>query len=66
MKADPMELGVEGLPMDRPNRAYAPEGIDVAAALRGMNPQDLSYLRGVEAGLQEWASPEDELAFTDL
>jgi hypothetical protein len=23
-------------------------------------------IRGVEAGLQEWASPEDEQAFADL
>jgi AbrB family looped-hinge helix DNA binding protein len=31
-----------------------------------VSPLDLTYLRGVEAGLQEWASPEDEQAFADL
>ena len=27
---------------------------------------DLTYLQGVEGGLEEWASPEDEEAFADL
>ena len=31
-----------------------------------VTPLDLTYLRGVEAGLQEWASPEDERVFADL
>ena len=66
MKADPMELGDQALPLFLPDRAVAPEGIDAAAALRRMSPQDLSYLRGVEAALQEWASPEDEQAFAGL
>jgi hypothetical protein len=30
------------------------------------SPGAFSYLRGVEAGLQEWASLEDEQAFADL
>lgn len=34
MKADPMQLGHEDLPVFRPDRAVAPEGIDVAAARR--------------------------------
>ena len=34
--------------------------------VRLVSPLDLSYLRGVEAGLQEWASIEDEQAFADL
>jgi hypothetical protein len=33
---------------------------------RLVTPLDLTYLRGIEAGLQEWASPEDEEAFADL
>ena len=31
-----------------------------------VSPLDLTYLRGVESGLEEWASPEDEEAFADL
>ena len=27
---------------------------------------DLGYLRGVQAGLTEWGSDEDEVAFADL
>jgi hypothetical protein len=38
----------------------------VAAAARRVSPLDLTYMRGVEAGLREWASPEDEQAFADL
>ena len=34
--------------------------------VRLVSPLDLTDLRGVEAGLQEWASPEDEEAFADL
>ena len=31
-----------------------------------VSPIDLAFLKGLEAGLQEWASPEDEQAFADL
>jgi len=39
---------------------------DGAVRVRLVTPLDLTYLRGVEAGLEEWASPEDEQAFADL
>jgi AbrB family looped-hinge helix DNA binding protein len=39
---------------------------DGGVRVRLVTPLDLAYLRGVEAGLQEWASPEDEEAFADL
>jgi AbrB family looped-hinge helix DNA binding protein len=39
---------------------------DGGVLVRLVTPLDLTYLRGVEAGLQEWASPEDEEAFADL
>lgn len=39
---------------------------DGGVRVRLVSPLDLSYLRGVEAGLQEWASLEDEQAFADL
>jgi len=39
---------------------------DGAVRVQLVSPLDLTYLRGVEAGLQEWASPEDEQAFADL
>ena len=34
--------------------------------LRVVPPIDLVYLRGVQAGLTEWGSDEDEVAFADL
>jgi AbrB family looped-hinge helix DNA binding protein len=39
---------------------------DGGVRVRLVSPLYLTYLRGVEAGLQEWASPEDEQAFADL
>ena len=39
---------------------------DGGVRVRLVTPLDLTYLRGVEAGLQEWASSEDEEAFADL
>ena len=66
MEAEPMERGDGGLPMFRQDPADAPEGNNVAAALGRMSPKELSDLQGVEAGLQEWASPEDQQAFADL
>jgi AbrB family looped-hinge helix DNA binding protein len=34
--------------------------------LRVVSPLDLGYLRGVQAGLTEWGSDEDDVAFADL
>ena len=34
--------------------------------LRVVSPLDLNDLRGVQAGLTEWGSDEDESAFADL
>jgi AbrB family looped-hinge helix DNA binding protein len=34
--------------------------------IRVVAPLDLAYLQGVEAGLQEWASPADEEAFAEF
>ena len=39
---------------------------DGGVRVRLVIPLDLTFLRGVEAALQEWASPEDEQAFVDL
>lgn len=39
---------------------------DGGVRVRLVSPLEITYLRGVEAGLQEWASPEDEEAFADL
>ena len=39
---------------------------DGGVRVRLVSPLDLTFLRGVEAALQEWASPEDEQAFVDL
>ena len=39
---------------------------DGGVRVRLVTPLDLTYLRGVDAGLEEWASPEDEQAFADL
>ena len=39
---------------------------DGGVRVRRVSPLDLTYLRGVEAALEEWASPEDEEAFADL
>ncbi|MFM7087540.1 MAG: AbrB/MazE/SpoVT family DNA-binding domain-containing protein [Cyanobium sp.] len=39
---------------------------DDGVRVRLVSPLDLTDLRGVEAGLQEWASPEDAQAFADL
>jgi len=39
---------------------------DGGVRVRLVSHLDLTYLQGVEAGLQEWVSPEDEQAFADL
>ncbi len=39
---------------------------DESVRLRVFSPIDLGYLRGVQAGLTEWGSDEDEVAFADL
>jgi hypothetical protein len=38
----------------------------MVVCVRLVSPLDLTSLRGVEAGLEDWASPEDEQAFADL
>ena len=39
---------------------------DESVRLRVVSPIDLGYLRGVQAGLTEWGSDKDEVAFADL
>ena len=39
---------------------------DGEVRVRVVSPLDLAVLNGLEAGLQEWLSPEDEQAFADL
>ena len=39
---------------------------DESVRLRVVSPHDLNYLRGVQAGLTEQGSDEDEVAFADL
>ena len=39
---------------------------DESVRLRVVSPIDLGYLRGVQVGLTEWGSDEDEVAFADL
>ena len=39
---------------------------DGAVRVRLVAPLDLAYLRGLEAGLQEWQSEADDQAFADL
>jgi hypothetical protein len=52
MKAVPMELDDEGLPLFRPDPADAPEGIDLAAALRLEQEAQLSEDLG-RAGIRK-------------
>ena len=39
---------------------------DESVRLRVVSPIDLGYLSGVQVGLTEWGSDEDEVAFADL
>ena len=39
---------------------------DGSVRVRAVTPLDLAYLKGLEAGLQEWASHEDHEEFADL
>ena len=39
---------------------------DGSVRVRAVTPLDLAYLKGPEAGLQEWSSDEDDEAFADL
>ncbi|MEX0588901.1 MAG: AbrB/MazE/SpoVT family DNA-binding domain-containing protein [Cyanobium sp.] len=34
--------------------------------VRAVKPLDVAFLKGVEANLEEWDSPEDEEAFANL
>jgi hypothetical protein len=63
MKTDALDIDADGMPLFRPDPAVAPESIDVSTALR--LEQEVLALQGLEACLQEWASPEDEQAFAD-
>ena len=60
-----MERGAEGLPLFRPAAAGEVPPIDLATALR--LEQEALALQDLEGTLRaEWASPEDEEAFSDL
>ena len=39
---------------------------DGAVRVKAVTPLDLAYLEGLEAGLQEWSSAADDVAFADL
>lgn len=39
---------------------------DGSVRVRAVTPLDLAYLKGLEVGLQEWSSDEDDEAFADL
>ena len=39
---------------------------DGAVRVKPVTPLDLTYLRGLEDGLQEWTSAADDEAFADL
>ena len=39
---------------------------DGAVRVKVVTPLDLAYLQGLEAGLQEWSSAADDVAFADL
>jgi len=39
---------------------------DGSVRVRAVTPLDLTYLKGLEAGLQEWSSDADDEAFADL
>ena len=39
---------------------------DASVRVRAVTPLDVTYLRGLEAGLQEWSSADDDAAFAEL
>ena len=39
---------------------------DGSVRVRAVAPLDLAYLQGLQAGLQEWSSDDDNAAFADL
>jgi len=39
---------------------------DGSVRVRAVTPLDVTYLRGLEAGLREWSSADDEAAFAEL
>jgi antitoxin PrlF len=39
---------------------------DGSVRVRAVSPLDLTYLQGLEAGLQEWSSADDDAAFANL
>jgi len=42
------------------------ENESVTVGVKVVSSIDLGYLRGVQAGLTEWGSNEDDVAFADL
>jgi len=42
------------------------ENESVTVGVKVVSSIDLGYLRGVQAGLTEWGSDEDDVAFADL
>ena len=42
------------------------EDESVTVSVKVVSSIDLGYLRGVQAGLTEWGSNEDDVAFADL
>jgi hypothetical protein len=56
-----------GKPVDKLVGEELPTERDVGSRHeQQIRPMDFIHLRGVEAGLQEWNTPEDEEAFSDL
>ena len=56
-----------GTPDNKPEGEELPTEWDVASRHeQPIRPMEVIHLRGVEAGLQEWNTPEDEEAFADL
>jgi hypothetical protein len=56
-----------GTPNDKSEGEELPTEWDVGSRHeQQIRPMDFIHLRGVEAGLQEWNTPEDEEAFADL
>jgi hypothetical protein len=65
MKTDALDIDADGLPLFRPDPAHGLPAIDLATALR--LEHEALELQDLEATLiAEWASPEDEEAFSDL
>jgi hypothetical protein len=65
MRVEALNIDADGLPLFRPAAAEGLTPVDLATALR--LEQEALALQDLEASLlAEWASPEDEEAFSDL